>query len=206
MITEAQLRIFEVFARKPFSDFTRKQIKQISKEKSNNALTLVLKKLKYEEVIFEKQVGKSGILTLNLNNDLIFYYLALANDKMVGKTVKRAVEKIKEEINKITPFYSLVIFGSYAENRQKPESDLDVAIFIEDESKRKQIRAAVNSAKLKIIPEVDTHIISKKEFIGMLTNDEENLGKQIAEKHLVLHNHQIFYEIIKEGIKHGFHV
>ena len=38
----------------------------------------------------------------------------------------------------------------------------------------------------------------------MLINDEENLGKQIARKHLALNNNQIFYKIIKEGIRHGF--
>jgi hypothetical protein len=42
-------------------------------------------------------------------------------------------------------------------------------------------------------------------MIEMLTNDEENLGKQIARKHLAVHNHQIFYDIVKEGVKRGFH-
>ena len=32
----------------------------------------------------------------------------------------------------------------------------------------------------------------------MLNDDEENLGKQIARKHLAVHNHQIFYDLIKE--------
>ena len=32
MITKKQLKIFEVFAKKPFGEFTRKQIKKESKE------------------------------------------------------------------------------------------------------------------------------------------------------------------------------
>jgi hypothetical protein len=79
-----------------------------------------------------------------------------------------------------------------------------VAIFIENDEKKKKIIASINSAKLKTPIEIDSHVITKAEMIEMLTNDEENLGKQIARKHLAVYNNQIFYEIIKEGIKHGF--
>src|SRR4030043_107465 len=151
MITEKQLKIFEVFARKPFAEFTRKQVKKELREKSKNA-----------------------------------------------------VKKLKEEIDAITQFYSIVVFGSYAVNEQKPSSDMDVAIFIDGREKRKHIEAAINSAKLKMLAEVDAQVIPKAEMIEMLTNDEENLGKQIARKHLAVHNHQIFYNIIKEGMKRGF--
>jgi len=206
MITEKQLKIFEVFARKPFAEFTRKQIKKESKEKSNNALSLAINLLKKEEVLIEKKVGKSGLLTLNLTNNLTVYYIALCNNQRIEKTVKISVKRLKDEIETITQFYSIVIFGSYAVNEQKETSDLDIAIFIEDMTKRKQIEAAINSAKLKAPLEIDTHVIPKAEMIEMLTNDEENLGKQIARKHLTVHNHQIFYDLVREGMKRGFRI
>jgi predicted nucleotidyltransferase len=204
MITKKQLKIFEVFARKPFAEFTRKQVKKDSKEKSNNALALAINQLKKEEVLIEKKVGKSGLLTLNLSNDLTYHYLALCNHQRAGKAIKDAVKRLKDEIDAITQFYSIVIFGSYAANEEKPSSDLDIAIFIDGREKRKHVEAAINSAKLKTLAEVDAHVIPKAEMIEMLTNNEENLGKQIARKHLAAHNHQIFYDIIKEGMKCGF--
>lgn len=204
MITKKQLKIFEVFARKPFAEFTRKQIKKESKEKSNNTLALAMNLMKKEEVLLEKKVGKSGLLTLNLNNDLTFQYIALCNNQRIGRAVKAAVARLKDEIGSITQFYSVVVFGSYAVNEQKESSDLDIAIFIDDEERRKRVEAAINSAKLKTLVEMDVHVIPKAEMIEMLTNNEENLGKQIARKHLVVHNHQIFYDIVKEGMKRGF--
>ena len=204
MITEKQLKTFEVFAKAPFAEHTRKQIKKESKEKSNNALALAINLLKKEGVLMEKKVGKSGLLSLNLGSDLTFYYLALCNNKRISQTVRIAVQMLKEEINQCTKFYSIVIFGSYAASEQKQDSDLDVAVFIETEDKRKRIEAAINSAKLKSQLELDAHVITKAEMVEMLTNDEENLGKQIARKHLAVYNHQIFYEIVKEGMKHGF--
>jgi len=206
MITEKQLKIFDVFAKKPFAQYTRKEIKEESKEKSNNALALIINLLKKENVLIEQKIGKSGLLTLNLDNDLTFYYIALRNNKKINHPIKLALENIKKEIAEDTFFYSIVIFGSYAIDKQKKDSDLDVAIFIENEEKRKQIEASINSVKLKNAFEMDIHVISKSEMLEMLTNKEENLGKQIARKHLAVYNHIIFYEIIKEGMRHGFRI
>lgn len=206
MLTEKQLKIFEVFAKKPFVEYTRKEIKKESKEKSNNALALSINLLKKEEVLLEKKIGKSGLLTFNLYNDLTFYYISLCNNQRIDSRVKTAVKRLKDEIGLITQFYSVAIFGSFAANGQKETSDLDIAVFIDGEEKRKRIEAAINSAKLKTLLEIDAHVIPKAEMIEMLTNDEENLGKQIARKHLAVHNHQIFYDLIKEGMKHGFRI
>lgn len=206
MITGKQLKTFEIFAKKPFAEFTRKQIKKESKEKSNNALALAINLLKKEEVLIEKKVGKSGLLTLNLGNDLTLYYLSLCNLQRIDQKVKLSIRSLKKEIENDAYFYSLVIFGSYAEGKQKQTSDLDIAIFIDSQEKRKQINASINNAKLKAPLEIDVHTILKAEMIEMLTNEEENLGKQIARKHLAVHNHQIFYDIIKEGMRRGFRV
>lgn len=203
MITEKQLKIFKVFASKPFNEFTRNQIKKDSEVKSNNFLALTINHLKKEEVILEKKIGKSGLLTLNMNNDLTYYYIAINNNR-ISNTVKKTLSILKDELNEIITFYSIVIFGSYAINKQKQSSDLDIAIFIEE--KNKYIQAIVNSVKLKSLIDIDVHIIPKEEMIEMLTNNEENLGKQIARKHIAVHNNQIFYDIVRQGMKHGFRI
>ncbi len=204
MLTQKQLKIFDVFAKKPFAEFTRKQVKRESKENSNNTLASAINRFKKEEIVIEKKVGKSGLLTLNLDSDLTLHHLALANNQRTDKTVKTAIKRLKDEISGVTKFYSLVIFGSHAINKQKETSDLDIAVMIEEKDKIKHVESAINSAKLKILVNIDAHVIPKKEFIEMLTNNEENLGKQIARKHLVVHNHAIFYELVKEGMRHGF--
>ena len=206
VLTEKQLEIFSVFVKQPFAELTRKQIKNEANEKSNNALSLAISQFRKENIIIEKKVGKSGLLKLNLRNDLSFFYIALANEKRIPKTAKETIERIKEEIERITPFYSLAIFGSYAISNQKQSSDLDIAIFIEDKKDIKKIEAAINSAKLKSLVEIDSHVITKSEFSEMLVNNEENLGKQIARKHLAVYNHSIFYDLVRDGVKHGFTV
>ena len=198
--------MFNVFARKPFGEFTRNQIKRESKEKSNNGLALAVDQLKKEGVVIEKKIGRSGLLMLELSNELTIAYISLANRLGIKGEVEAALLELKKEISSITPFYALVIFGSYAAGEQKKSSDLDIAVLIDGVEKRGKIEAAINSARLKVLLRIDAHVISGSEFIGMLTNDEENLGKQIARKHLVVHNQGIFYDIVGGGMKHGFHV
>ena len=64
MITEKQLEIFGVFAEKPFASYTLKQIKELSKEKSNNALSIAMKR-------FKKAPFGRNFLKLMLNKPLI---------------------------------------------------------------------------------------------------------------------------------------
>ncbi len=119
MITQKQLKIFEALAKKPFTKLERKEIKSLAKEKSNNALSLAIKQFTKEDIIKIQKIGKSFLICLNLDNDLTYYYLALANFEKMNKDVQVALKIVKEEIEKVTYFYSLVIFGSYAIQEQK---------------------------------------------------------------------------------------
>ncbi len=206
MITKKQLKIFRVFAKNPFMDFTRKEIKKESGCNSNNALALAVNLLKKENVLIEQKVGNSGILRLNLNNEMSFYYIALCNYERTGCSARQAIDALREQINEETPFFSAVIFGSYAAGEQKKGSDLDIAVFIESSENKKRIEACVNSARIRILADADVHVISRAEMLEMLAEKDENLGKQIAKKHLTAYNHRIFYEIIKEGFRHGFRI
>lgn len=206
MLTEKQLDIFAEFVKYPFKERTRQEIKRLSKEKSNNALSLAFSQFRNENLLIEQKVGKSSLFTLNVENDLIYYYIALSNNKRMKKSVELTLKYIKEEIKKTTSFFSIVVFGSYAIQEEKKSSDLDIAIFIENKDTIKELKINLGTAELKSILELDVHIITRGDMIEMLTNNEENLGKQIAKKHMAVYNHQIFYDLLKEGMKRGFRI
>jgi predicted nucleotidyltransferase len=197
MLTTKQLRIFGFFGKNTFKEYTFKEIKCISKEKSNSLIQNAIKKFIEEELVIERKIGNSKLYKINHNNNKVYYYLGLHAYDKIPKAVKNSIKYVKEAIDREKIFYSLVIFGSYADKVYTGKSDLDIAVFIENEKTRKIVEIALNSASNKTALKIDYHIITETEMQEMLKADYENLGKQIASKNLPVYNPSIFYNMIK---------
>jgi predicted nucleotidyltransferase len=206
MITKKQLKIFSIFLKNEFREYTYKEIKELSKEKSNSIIQNAIKSFLKENLIIERKLGTSKLYLINHNNNKVYSYFETYINENLSNEVRYTLELLEEGLNKNTGsfFYSVVIFGSYASREETKKSDLDIAVFIQDEEKKKMIENVLHSLNTKSILKVDGHAITQKEFLEMLKNNQENLGKQIARKHLIVYNPQIFYSLIKEGIKNGF--
>jgi len=205
MLTPKQIKIFEAFIKKPYKELTYKEIKEYSKEKSNSIIQKAIIKFLFEELITKKDVGNIILYTLNLNNNLVFSYFNILIKEKLSPLVKNSLKFISQELYTIE-FVSIVIFGSYAEGKQKDKSDLDIAVFVNSSEDKKRCELAVKSAELKSLLQLDIHIITKSEMLLMLKDKHENLGKQIAYKHLAIKNPEIFYSILAEGMNNGFKI
>jgi predicted nucleotidyltransferase len=205
MLTPKQIKIFEAFLRKPFGELTYKEIKDYSKEKSNSIIQKAIVKFLSDDLIKKKEVGNIILYSINLDNSSVSAYFDILIKEKIANSVKISLKIIREELQNIE-FISVVIFGSYAEGKQKEKSDLDIAIFVNSLEDRKNCELAMKSAELKSILPLDIHIITKDEMLQMLKDKHENLGKQIAYKHLVVQNPIIFYSILQEGINNGFKI
>ncbi len=205
MLTPKQIKIFEAFLRKPHQELTYKEIKDYSKEKSNSIIQKAVVKFLAENLVKKREVGNIILYAVNLDNSTVFSYFEILIKEKIPNLVKNSIKIIRDELSNIE-FQSFVIFGSYAEGKQKEKSDLDIAIFVNSIEDKKNCELSMKSAELKSILQIDTHIITKDEMLQMLKDKHENLGKQIAYKHLAIHNPMIFYSIIQEGINHGFKI
>jgi predicted nucleotidyltransferase len=205
MLTPKQIKIFETFLKRPYKECTYKEIKEYSKEKSNSTIQKAIIKFLSEELITKKDIGNIILYTLNLNNNLVFSYFNILIKGELPPLVKNSLKHINQEFSNIE-FVSIVIFGSYAEGKQKDKSDLDIAIFVNSPEDKKRCELAIKSVELKSILQIDAHIITKNEMLQMLKDTHENLGKQIAYKHLVIQNPTIFYSILAEGMNNGFKI
>ncbi|MEK6860229.1 MAG: nucleotidyltransferase domain-containing protein [Nanoarchaeota archaeon] len=206
MITKKQLKILSVFLRNEFREYTYKEIRELSKEKSNSVIQNAIKSFLKEDLIIERKIGTSKLYLINHNNNKVYSYFEIYINENLGKEVKYTLNLLEESLNLNLKsfFYSIVIFGSYATGEQTKKSDIDIAVFIFGDGKKKITENVLHSLNTKSILKVDGHAITQEEFLEMLKIDQENLGKQIARKHLIVYNPQIFYSLIKEGMKNGF--
>jgi uncharacterized protein len=207
ILTQKQIEFFNIFRENIFKKYTYNECKKILNEKSNNFLISSFKRLVELNLVKIEKIANLIFYSLNLKNSQVFSYLEIVNsDFYKNDVLKKIIDEIKKEINQIVFSYSIVIFGSFAKGKEKKDSDLDIAIFIEDENIKREIEATFDRIKLKSLIELDLHIISKNEFLDMLKDKNINLGKLLFNKHKCIYNTNLFYNILIEGYKNGFRV
>lgn len=190
---------------KPFKEFTYREIKEYAKEKSNSIIQKAISKFIEENLIDKKKIGNMFLYRLNTENNTVFSYFEILAKERLSISIKKTLIIIQKEL-KGTNFISIIIFGSFAEGKQTQKSDLDIAVFVTSEEDKRKCKLSLKSAELKSVLVIDHHIFTQNEMLLMLKDKHENLGKQIAYKHIAVHNPMIFYSIIQEGIDNGFKI
>lgn len=196
-----EINVVEVFERNPWESVTFNQVKQISKIKSDNYVFTTLKKLVSQDILSEKKYGKMILYSVAKTLNAI-KALSLVSEY---KSEKTNIPNVKELVNLIqTPFFTFLITGSYATGKQTAESDLDVVIICDSTRDKKEILVPIKNKGELLTPKAHVFVFTEKEFYEMLVNKEENYGKEIARKHLIITGAQSYYKILFEAINNGF--
>jgi len=137
-------------------------------------------------------MGNSKIIQLN-NQSIIKSYLAISSEeeKLLFLENQPIINLIVKELNTNEV---ILLFGSYAKNKQKENSDIDLIIL--NQTGKKSI--SFDKTETLLNKEVNPMFFSFKEFKVMLSNDEENVGKQALKNHIILNNPQKFWEVVFE--------
>jgi len=199
MLTKQQLALFGVFKKDIFASLTFKQIKEESKQKSNNIVQIALKQFKEQDLVNTKATGDVTTYSLNLNNNPTLSYLNLINDLEIQKRKfpKEILSEIQKRISKQTNFFILIVFGSYAKNKATEKSDLDIAVIVESEQIKKEIAPFFETVKRREIKAVDYHIFTRSEFLEMLKAEYENIGKQIYKNSFIYYGFIEYCNLIR---------
>lgn len=198
-----QLGILEAWRKNPFVELS---IAEIMDSLNKNTKTWIFNNLKLlvkQDILKSLRKANLDIYSLNLSNPNSFQLLQSLESRENLTFPK--IDIISELIEKIPiKNYSLIVFGSYANNKQTKNSDLDICILVEKKELEKKIKPYINEIKLNHSIKIDEHYITFGDFVKMLLRDEGNLAKQIFIKHRLFYNTDIYYQLIKEAYKNGF--
>lgn len=202
-LLKQEILLLYPFVKEPWREFTLTEIKTITKNKSHHYVFEALKRFTKLNLITEKRKGNTNIYALNSENQNL-HYLVLTEYILKEKRIDIPYKHIKQITSKIkNPFYTLIIGGSYAVGKQKPSSDLDIAIIIPDSENKKPSQIALKEGEL-MIPEIHGYVFTREEFFQMLVNTEFNYGKELARKHILYYGAEQYYKILFEAMKNGF--
>lgn len=206
-IMTQEYKIDSAFIKEPWKKITYKEIEKLSSKKSRSYIYRALNRLISEEIIKKEEVGKTLVYETNLeslNARSYLGYLEEYNARTYEQIPSGIISKLSTLMYKVTPFFILLVTGSYAKGKQNKSSDLDVVIICDDSIKTKRIYAELQHESDSSIPKVHLYAFNRKDFLTMLTDEKENYGKEMARHHLIFAGGSNYYEILKEAIKRGF--
>lgn len=146
-----------------------------------------------KDLITAKEVGRSKTIMLNAENRVIKSYLAISSEEEKNEYLKTH-PMLAKIISEIKTDDIVILFGSYAKKMQKETSDIDILIINKTGNK------SISFSKYEILfkKHINSIFITKNEFIKMIKEKEENIGKQALKNHIILNNPEEFWKIANE--------
>ena len=148
-----------------------------------------------------KKTGDVTTYSLNYDNNLTYSYLNLINDLEIAKNKllpKEILNTLQWRISRNTQLFILIVFGSYAKSKADEKSDLDIAVIIKSEETKKEILPFIETLKRRELINIDYHFFTEADFIEMLNEEQENVGKQIYKNSIIYYNFISYLNMIRK--------
>ena len=172
-------------------------VRQLSRE-SKVPNTTVHRLIDQNKELFNlNKKGNIKLISLNLADSITKNHLIISERNEVNNYLKRhpKFKLIKKGLPKGD--YTLVLFGSRADESHRKKSDVDICVINKDGKKNISFSQFEHLYDLRVNP----IFFSKKEFFAMLKENEHNLADEIIRKHIVLYGEEYFWNLIwKNGI------
>lgn len=139
-------------------------------------------------------IGKSKILELDLSKYHPEY--TLVEIERSKETCKK-ISIILNHILQINKQFVCVLFGSYAENKQKPGSDIDLLFIIPEEYNYSKFEKKIKS-ELSLY-NCDINITTEKGLLEMWSHPKKlNIGNELLQNHVVLYGTERFINLLRQ--------
>ena len=202
ILTKKQVKILNVFKKNLTEKLTLSQITGSLGKTSRAWSYRFIEKLSKDKILLSEMVSNTKTYMLNLENTDTLNYLSYC-DIVKYKESKVNKKIINSILRNTSGEYCLVIFGSYAKNKPKKDSDLDIC-FLSSDDKKKRIKPIIENIKLRSLLKIDDHYLTVNDFQKMLKWEKENLGKQIYKENIIAFNHMVYYKAVLGAIENGF--
>ncbi len=199
MLGKNQVDILNMFRKDVFLKASIKNIADRMK-KSYPRVYEAVKKFEKEGVLMIERVGRSDIVSVDLNEKTISFLSFLEEQEAFKKNIphSRDILSIQELSN-----FIIIITGSYSSGKATKKSDLDLVIIIPDDKDSVALHKLIENKTLIWQPPIHLYVFKQKDFIEMLLSEEENYGKEIFKNRIILKGVSRYYELVGEAIRRG---
>lgn len=150
-----------------------------------------IKKLESEKLIVICRLGNNNLCSFssNFQGDILTIEIMKRGELLKNKNI----HVLYDRINDIkSPFFTCLIFGSYAQGKQTKQSDIDLCLITDDLKIKEQFEKIARLLPL----EIHLLVFSVAEFVSMLKTSDPTVGKEIIANKIILKGIEAFYELI----------
>lgn len=190
--------------------FTQIQIARgIGKGKSYKNVRENIRELAKYGIIETECVGPYVLCSLDIDEPATIVYATLAEHSKKYSIYKKAAdvkeicERLIRQIKQHTPFFAMLLFGSYAKDTFHEKSDIDLIILIEKKY-HDDVKREIASLQSIYTKKINTFAMSKSDYESMLVSKEEvNIGRESLKNHVLLYSAEIYYQILRDAYGKG---
>ncbi len=199
-LTKTDMVVCEFLLTRPQEKFS---IREISRQIKTDYKLIhnSVQRLTARKIITKQKYGKTELCELNLMeaaNDLILVE-QWRTQHFLGKNmgIKILMQNIREKVT--IPYYTLVIFGSYAKGTAHQRSDLDLLVIIPTSEMIFGMERIIQSI-ISINPiKIHLMIITAADFKEMAESKEVlNVGKEVIKSHIIVYGTEAYYAMISD--------
>lgn len=161
-----------------------------------------------KQILRKKQVGKSIVCSLNLNNIMARKYLEKIGIARMGEFLKKDIvlrnlfNELVENLMKVAPneLLCVVLFGSYARGTQTKNSDIDVLIISSTFDVREKLEQECGGMEHKYGVDIAPLITTASEVVKMLKSKKRMVAHEVQLDAIILYGFEKYYLLLSEGI------
>lgn len=155
------------------------------------------------KLIKQEKKGKANLVSVDFENaelDDLSSAILSEKTKFMKKYPQIAILIKDIEETLAGKLYILLLFGSYAREKPKQESDIDLLFIISDRKDIEAYKEKINKALKLSTLKKDFNLVTTDDFIDML-NQKYTVGREAFESGLVLFGTEPYYAMVKEHVR-----
>ena len=200
-LTNLEIRLLNFFIEHIKEEFGIREISRLTKIEYKS-IHSTIKKLAKKEVLLKQRRANVDLCSLNLKDDLtsvLFVEMIRKRTFLLKhKNLERFFVNVLEKTKEI--YFTLVIFGSFAKDKERKNSDLDLLIIAPARDIAEEIQRIINSEAFLLKRNIQSILLDEKEFISNLSDKKLNVVVEAFKNHIIITGIESFYEGVKKSL------
>jgi predicted nucleotidyltransferase len=159
--------------------------------------------LSQNKVVKIEKKGNNNLVSIDFENATIDNLASAIIDekiRFIKKYPKISILLKNIEKQLINKFFILVLFGSYAKEKETKTSDVDLLFILPNRKSIEEYKEIIDKSMKLTTLKKDLNLITINDFIQML-NEKYTVGREAFENGIVLFGAEHYYMMVKEYVR-----